>query len=255
MDHERFIDLVAHAVGGDRETAERATRATLQTLAERITAGEARHLAAELPPELAPWLATGPEPDPFDVDELLRRVAEREGVDIVAAERHVRAVLAVLGQAVSDHELGDLAAQLPKDFAPLLPTGPAVEVVPADAFVQRVAERARLDADTARRATEATLETLAERIAGGEVDDLIARLPAALHAPLRHGREHSGGRAARIPLEKFVQRVAERDGASAAEAREHARAVFLTLREAVGDREFYDVTVQLPDEYVAALAR
>jgi uncharacterized protein (DUF2267 family) len=56
----------------------------------------------------------------------------------------------------------------------------------------------------ARRATGAVLETLAERIARGEVDDLIARLDPALHAPLKRGRERSGGVARSMPLERFV---------------------------------------------------
>jgi uncharacterized protein (DUF2267 family) len=33
------------------------------------------------------------------------------------------------------------------------------------------------------------------------------------------------------------------------------RAVLVTLREAIADDEFYDVTVQLPEEYEAVLAR
>lgn len=53
--------------------------------------------------------------------------------------------------------------------------------MPAAAFVSRVAERAGLHVERARRAVDAVLETLAERIAGGEVDDLIARLAPALH--------------------------------------------------------------------------
>ena len=36
-----------------REEAERATRATLQTLAERLAGGEPHDLASQLPPELA----------------------------------------------------------------------------------------------------------------------------------------------------------------------------------------------------------
>ncbi len=36
---------------------------------------------------------------------------------------------------------------------------------------------------------------------------------------------------------------------TAAEASEHARAVFATLREAVGDEEYFDVTAQLPPDY------
>jgi uncharacterized protein (DUF2267 family) len=37
--------------------------------------------------------------------------------------------------------------------------------------------------------------------------------------------------------------------------RDHVRAVLVTLREAVGDDEFFDVTVQLPNEYFSVLAR
>ncbi|MEA2395215.1 MAG: hypothetical protein QOJ82_3106 [Solirubrobacteraceae bacterium] len=254
MDHDRFLTAVEQAAGVDRERAELATRATLQTLAERIAAGEARDLAAQLPPELAPWIGTTTAAEGFDVDEFLRRVAEREGVDVATAERHARAVLGALGQAVSPREFDDLVAELPKGFAALLPRGPYVELVPADEFLRRVAERAGLDAEGARRATDAVLQTLAERIAGGEVDDLIVHLPVALHPPLKRGRESTGGQATRMSLEDFIGRVAEREGVSVAQARDHARAVLVTLREAVGDEEFLDVTVQLPREYETVTA-
>ena len=46
----------------------------------------------------------------------------------------------------------------------------------------------------------------------------------------------------------------EREGVPARLALVRARAVVVTLREAVGDDEFFDVTVQLPDDYVSALA-
>jgi uncharacterized protein (DUF2267 family) len=255
MDYERFITTVAQAAGIGWERAEQATRAVLSTLAERIAAGEARDLAEELPPELAGWLATDTNAEPFDVDEFLRRVAEREGVDVETADEHARAVFVALGRAVSPQELSDLAAELSKDYAPLLPRGRHIEVVAADEFLQRVADRAAVDAQDARRVTEAVLETLAERIAGGEVDDLIARLPVALHEPLKRGRERSGGKATRMSLDEFVERVAEREGVDLDNARDHVRAVLTTLREAVGDEEWVDVTVQLPDEYRSVLAR
>jgi uncharacterized protein (DUF2267 family) len=253
MDHERFVSIVQGAAGVTGDDGERAIRATLQTLAERIAAGEARDLAAQLPPEEAPWLATTTGAERFDVDEFVSRVTQREGTDLATAETHARAVFAALGQAVSQDEIDDLEAELPADYGPLLPRGPEVELLPADTFWQRVAERAGLDAEGARRATEAVLETLAERISGGEVDDLIRRLPIALHAPLKRGREHSGGQARSMTLDDFVRHVSERDGVAPAVARAHARAVFATLREAVGDDELFDVTVQLPDDYVAAL--
>jgi uncharacterized protein (DUF2267 family) len=81
MDYEHFVTLVEQDLGVGRECAERAIRATLQTLAERIAAGEARDLAQELSDELAPWVATTTDAEGFHVDEFVGRVAERERVD------------------------------------------------------------------------------------------------------------------------------------------------------------------------------
>jgi uncharacterized protein (DUF2267 family) len=72
-----------------------------------------------------------------------------------------------------------------------------------------VAERAGLDAERARHAVDAMLETLAERIAGGDVDDLIARLAPALHEPLKRGRARSGRLARPLALERFVALIAQ----------------------------------------------
>jgi uncharacterized protein (DUF2267 family) len=253
VDHEAFIDVVRAAAALDRDGAERATRATLHTLAERIDRGEARALATRLPPELAPWVATTTSAERFDV-ELVRRVAQREGVHEPIAYGHIRAVFDALARAVGPDELADVAAQLPKDYAPLLPRGVYVEVVPADGFLAQVAERADLDLEGARRATDAVLETLAERIAGGEVRDLMAHLPIELHDPLRRGSERNGGRAQRMSSERFMALIAGREGVTPDVARRHARAVVAALREAVGDDELFDVTVQLPPELAAELA-
>jgi uncharacterized protein (DUF2267 family) len=254
---EQFMTTVQQKARLSRPDAERATRATLETLAERLSAGEARDLAAELPPEIAPWIATTGNAQAFDVDEFLRRVAEREGVDLEAAERHARAVFDALGRTVSAGEIDDMVAELPKDFEPLIreAEGQFVHVLPAEVILQRIADRAGLHLPDARRAADAVLATLAERISGGEVADLIPRLPAELHAPLRAGDAESHGAARRMPLEEFVRRVAEREGVTPAEAFEHARAVFATLREAVGEDEFLDVSAQLPLEYAAVEAR
>src|SRR4051794_7660701 len=255
MDQDQFMTMVERLGGIGRDDAERATRATLETIAERIAEGEARDLAGQLPAELAPWLYTTGQPEPFGVDEFLRRVAEREGVDVETAERHARAVLGALSKALSEDEYADLMAELPKDYWRLLPRGPHVPILPAETFLQRVSERSGLEAAGARRATEAVLETLAERIAGGEVDDLIARLPLELHAALRRGVARTAGKPVRMSLDEFIARVGEREGVDIIGAREHARAVFATLREAVGDDEFFDITDQLPNEYRAIEAR
>ncbi|WP_285781187.1 DUF2267 domain-containing protein [Microbispora sp. NBRC 16548] len=252
MEYEEFLEIVSRQTGLDAEGAQRAIRATLETLARRLSKGESRDLLRQLPAELKPWIYTEAGSEAFDVDEFLRHVAEREQVeDIEEAERHARAVFWALGAALDAKEVANLAADLPEDFDPLVAEAQRrqVRVMPASEFLTRVARRTGLDAGGAERATAAVLETLAERIAAGEVRDLIRELPVRLHPPLRRGTADRTGTAKRMPLEEFLRRVAEREGVPVDRAREHAAAVFATLREAVTTKEFFDVTVQLPDEY------
>jgi uncharacterized protein (DUF2267 family) len=254
--YERFVSTVEHKARLSRPAAERAARAVLETLAERLSPGEARDLAGQLPPELAPSLATTTPAEGFDIDEFIRRVAEREQVDLTAAEQHARAVFDALGRTVSRDELADMVAELPQNFAPLIAEaeGRFVRLMPADEFWQRVADRAAIDADAARRATDAVLTTLAERISGGEVEDLVSLLPVDLHPPLQRGDALSNGVARRLSLDDFLRLVAEREGVTIDEAREHARAVFATLRDAVGEQEFLDISAQLPVEFTTVEA-
>jgi uncharacterized protein (DUF2267 family) len=256
VEYEEFIVTVAHeAVLDDTETAERAARATLETLAERLSPGEARDLLTELPAELKPWIHPRGDRQIFDADEFLRRVGERLGADLTTAERLSRAVFYALGRAVSSKEIADLTADLPGDFEPLLAEaqGRFAEIMPAEEFLNRVATRAGLDAPGARRATEAVLETLAERLAGGDIDDLIRQLPVQLHGPLKRVRSEAP-QARRMALDEFLGRVAEREGAAPGDAWEHTRAVLTTLGEAVADKEFFDLSAQLPTDFWPLLA-
>jgi uncharacterized protein (DUF2267 family) len=258
-EEEQFLTTVAQHARLSWEAAERATEATLTTLAERLSAGEARDLAAKLPPEIARWLRAEDQAGGFGADEFMRRVAEREGTDPATAARHARAVFAALARAVGPREVADMTSELGKGYAPLLAgTDDAGEPEPAllaEEFVRRVADRAGIGEDGARRAVEAVLETLGERISGGEVEDLVACLPEEFHEPLRRGNELSNGAARRMSLDAFVRRIAEREGVTPDEAREQARAVFATLREAVPEHEFDDVVAQLPRDYAAVTAR
>jgi uncharacterized protein (DUF2267 family) len=255
--YERFITTVAQQADLGWEDAERAARATLETLAERLSSGEARDIAEHLPPQIRAWLPAIGGAEPFHADEFVRRVAEREGVDPQAAERHVRAVFVALGRFLPRQELSDMAAELAEDYGPLLEgiePAPA-QVMPIEGFLRRVADHAAIDEARARPVTEAVLETLAERISGGEVEDLAAQLPVELRPALERGNALSHGAARRMSLDEFVTRVAEREGVTPDEARDHVRAVFLTLREAVSEKEIADLEAQLPKEYAAVLAR
>jgi len=117
-------------------------------------------------------------------------------------------------------------------------------------FVRRVAERAGLDEERARAAIDAVLETFGERIAGGEAEDLAALLPDEVAEPL----VRPGGEPEPITPDEFVRRVAERESELPAVAREHARAVLTTLREAVTLDEWRDTEAELPRQYAELLA-
>ena len=256
-EHEQFLTTVAQKARTSLAAAEDAARATLQTLAERLSAGRARDLAAQLPPEVAVWLRTNGRPEGFGAEEFVRRVAEREGTDVETATRHACAVFTALTRSVRPQEIADMTAELPKDFAPLLcgRDGQPDGFLPAAEFVRRVADRAGTDADAARRAIDAVLETLGERLSGGEVDDLVRQLPDEFADALQRGDALSNGAARRMSLEEFVRRIADREGVTPDEAHAQARAVFATLREALPEREFDDVLAQLPRDYAALTAR
>jgi uncharacterized protein (DUF2267 family) len=119
MKKHEMIAAVATATGTPTEQAERALRATLQTLGERLEGGESFDLASQLPEDLAeelPVLAPG---EPFGLDDFYSRVADREGTDPQTARHHARAVLAVLRQAITAGEFDDVLSQLPKEYADL----------------------------------------------------------------------------------------------------------------------------------------
>ena len=124
MTHDEFVGQVqARARLASSGEAEAAIRATLETLAERLEAGSAEHLAAQLPQEIARHLR-GDRAEAFirmSVDEFLRRVNSREpeSVDLSDAVYHVRVVLEVLSEAVSPGALEKLLRVLPEDYARL----------------------------------------------------------------------------------------------------------------------------------------
>ncbi|MET9297222.1 DUF2267 domain-containing protein [Streptomyces sp. NPDC003077] len=134
MRHDEFIGQVqARAALPDPGAAERAVRATLETLAERLPDGLVTHLAAQLPHEIAEHLhrvITARDGDPeqrgaaerFDLTAFSGRVAWRGGVSEDAAVREATAVFEVLDAALAPELMERLERSLPQDIRALLPT-------------------------------------------------------------------------------------------------------------------------------------
>jgi uncharacterized protein (DUF2267 family) len=125
VQYEEFLNKVQDRIGpAQPDEARRAIIATLETLGERISGGEASDLAEQLPEELKePLHQAGEDNEEFSLDDFLRRVGEREDVETAEAREHVSAVMTVLKEAVSGGELDNIRAQLPQEFEPLFEYG------------------------------------------------------------------------------------------------------------------------------------
>ncbi|PAZ17321.1 hypothetical protein CLM62_02750 [Streptomyces sp. SA15] len=131
MDHDTFIGQVqARAHLDSRGAAEAATRATLETLAERIPASLADNLAAQLPREVGEHLrrvATAPDqPDTgvrMEYREFLDRVAQRAGADTAKATHEARSVVEVVGEATEGSLMSKVRQSLDDELARILFAG------------------------------------------------------------------------------------------------------------------------------------
>jgi uncharacterized protein (DUF2267 family) len=125
MKYVQFVEKVSERAGVTLGQAEALTQTTLLTLGERITGGEAEDLAAQLPKELHPFLdKRKEEAEAFDLNEFVRRVSLRSGVDRGLADRGVPAVFQTLQVAVGTGAFDDVMAQLPKEYQNLVTTVP-----------------------------------------------------------------------------------------------------------------------------------
>jgi uncharacterized protein (DUF2267 family) len=121
MDYDTFTRTAAERAGMTSDAMDLIERATLQTLAERISGGEARDLASQLPKPLQQELMGVDEPaEPFGVDEFVRRVAVRAGVTRNEAWTGAAAALNTLRDAVTPGEFDDVLSQLPKEYRELV---------------------------------------------------------------------------------------------------------------------------------------
>ncbi|MBQ0905504.1 DUF2267 domain-containing protein [Micromonospora sp. U21] len=122
MEYQDFINAVATRAKVSTDQAATLSRATLETLADRISAGQAENLAYQLPGGLDDHLRR-PLPhrrqehaQSFGLDEFVRRVADHPAIDRALAAAGVGAVLTTLREAVSRDQFEDALAQLPKEF-------------------------------------------------------------------------------------------------------------------------------------------
>ncbi|WP_071191821.1 DUF2267 domain-containing protein [Trichormus sp. NMC-1] len=104
MEYTEFITHVQSLTqSNSREEAERATQATLATIKELIPNDEIQELAAQLPEALGQYLRESETEanQSFHLQEFIERASQKENIDPTTAAIHVRAVFAVLQNAIT----------------------------------------------------------------------------------------------------------------------------------------------------------
>ncbi|MBD2570065.1 DUF2267 domain-containing protein [Anabaena lutea] len=104
MEYTEFITHVQSLTqSNSREEAERATHATLATIKELIPNDEVQELAAQLPEVLGQYLREREieANQSFHLQEFIERASQKENIDPTTSAIHVRAVFAVLQNAIT----------------------------------------------------------------------------------------------------------------------------------------------------------
>ena len=129
MKFNEFVGQVQYRLElpGEDE-AVRATRAVLETLGERLQAGQATNLAGSLPMEIDYYLETADHGQRFDHDEFVDRVADRADLDRSDANYYGQVVVGLVSELVSRAEIEEVRAHLPNDFDDLFALIDAEEV-------------------------------------------------------------------------------------------------------------------------------
>jgi len=122
MTHEELVDAVRDQATLDEARAERALEASLESFGERLSAGAADELAAQLPERDAAALLrrAGGQAAAGGTVDLAQRVAERAGVSMPDAANLVQATLRAITRAVDRERIDRIRAQLPADLSRLL---------------------------------------------------------------------------------------------------------------------------------------
>lgn len=120
-------------------------------------------------------------------------------------------------------------------------------------FVEKVKSRAGLESDAqATIAIRATLETLADHLAGNAPAKLAAQLPAQIGEFITNYKNDEDAPGEGFGVEEFVRRTAEKiDSNDSPAAQNQATAVLGVLREAITTGEFDKMRGTLPPEYDA----
>ena len=122
MDQKGLIRAVAERTRLSREESADISRAVLEGLADQLSDGEARRLAADLPDleeQLQARRRRRPEAHPVKLQDFIKQVSERTGMTDEDSRAGAGAVLAMLREVLSEEDYRHVTGQLPAEYTAL----------------------------------------------------------------------------------------------------------------------------------------
>jgi uncharacterized protein (DUF2267 family) len=250
-------------------TGAAALEAVTCVLSQRLSGGEAEHVADSMPRPVRPHLRRCPRhhqerPDVFGRQGFIERVAAHLQISTPEAERLTRAVFAVVRRWLEPTVIRHVASQLPADIRELwlAPVGteasfgesPLSEsAAPPDAIATALLAQVRDSGAlppgvNEREAFAAVTCTLCERLTRGEAVHLYDQLPPALRPLVQTCALDRPEPAQAFHREEFLRRVGQRLGIAAEDAEPVTRAVLAAVEGVVTPKEVNDVASQLPND-------
>jgi uncharacterized protein (DUF2267 family) len=118
--HEFLANVRDRGNYADQAEAQRVTEAVLAILAQRLGAGEAKDVAAQLPADLQDPMTTGIGPaESFGVEEFLARVARALDASTETAKWDASAVLTTLAESLTGGEFNQVLTRIQSGYAVL----------------------------------------------------------------------------------------------------------------------------------------
>ena len=128
----------------------------------------------------------------MDREKILRRVMSlADMADMEQAEKATRAVLLALADTLSPDEAHDMASQLPKEFKDLVmgrlgEPGHTRQKMGWEDLINRLQSELGFETpEAAKRVVRSVFAALKDAVSPGEMEDVVAELPADLRETMR----------------------------------------------------------------------
>jgi uncharacterized protein (DUF2267 family) len=119
MGYRELIKKVQMLSGFNDSESKDALELMVESLAERLTEGERKDFASQLPKELKE-IALSVSPQEKPNPNLLEVFMEKEGIEEGRAKKQILTSWQALKEAISDGEINDIRAQLPNSTVAFL---------------------------------------------------------------------------------------------------------------------------------------